>query len=309
MRDSQQFTRRELVQWLSALTFGGGAVAPGCSSSDASSSPPANSDTDGGDAGANLATDAGPPGFLSDAQHRALSALADGILPPDDAPGGAALGVVAYVEKLLTALDGPGIPAIYAGGPFSGRTPFGDNHGAASGNVPPNDFVNFLPLGRVALAGWRLALYGSNGVPGGGPNDAVTGPIIGLRDQVKNGLDAVIAANATALEQMSADQIAQVIAHMDADFRGLLIELVAQAAFSAPEYGGNPSGAGWRMVNVDGDTQPLGYSIWDEAAGTMRERADKPVSTADPGPDPMPLDDATRALLKTISQITGGKAF
>src|SRR5438045_8534318 len=75
--------------------------------------------------------------FFTDGERRALAALADAILPPDDTPGGAALGAVEYVERLLTVFDSDP-PALYAGGPYSGRQPFSDGNGAPSANLPAN---------------------------------------------------------------------------------------------------------------------------------------------------------------------------
>jgi len=248
-----------------------------------------------------------PMPFFSDDERRGLGALADAVLPPDDTPGGAALGTVAYVERLLTAFDlDP--PAIFAGGPYSGRTPEPDGKGGASKTFPPNDFERFLPLDRVTEAAMRLWLYGSKGVAGGAPNDAIVGPIVGLRDRVKQGLADAMASSPAPLDTLDAEGKAAAL-EVDPDFRDLLVELVAEAAFSAPEYGGNPELAGWKLVHFEGDSMPLGYSLFDEGAGAYRERPEAPVSTANPGPDPDPMDDATLELLRTVVGVTGGKEF
>ena len=94
----------------------------------------------------------------------------------------AAMGAVGYIERLLTAFDVTP-PALHAGGPFSGRRP----------GATQNDFARFLPLSRVSEAGWRLRLYGSAGVSGGGPNDKVLGPVRGLRERVKQTLAMALA--------------------------------------------------------------------------------------------------------------------
>ncbi len=284
-------SRRDVLRWLGALTasaaFAGGRGATGliplgCSSSSRGAAP------------------AG--GFFSPDQRRALSTLANAVLPPDDAPGGADLGAVAYVEALCTALDGP-TPRILAGGPYSGRAAFAD------GTRPANDFATFQPIDRVTLTAWRLALFGSAGVPGGGPNDAVSGPVKGLRDQLKEGLAAAIAASPKPLDQLSPDELQDLFNGLEGAFRDLVVELVTQAAFAAPEYGGNPGLAGWKLVAFEGDVQPLGYSIWDDATWSYRERPEAPVSTPEPGTDPQPLDDDTRAFIGKIISLTSGKAF
>jgi hypothetical protein len=230
---------------------------------------------------------------LSASERKTLAAIADGILPPDDQPGGAALGAVAYIEALLGALDGK-TPTVLRGGPYSERQPFADASGAPSTMFPPDGFVDAAPLDRVALRAWQLRLYGSSGVHGGGPNDAVLGPVVGLRDQIHQGLKS-----AEGLD----------FSIVDSDFIQLLYPLVCEAAFGAPEYGGNPGGAGWAMVHFEGDQQPFGFSQLDQATMTYVERADAPVTTANPGADPEPLDSATEKLLDTVIAALGGKRF
>src|SRR5215470_670960 len=87
-------------------------------------------------------------------QLAALRAFADVIIPEDDLPGGAKLGAVEYIERLITAFDAD-VPAIFAGGPFSDRA------GAAH-----DDFADFIELDRVADAAWRLRVLGSGAVGG-----------------------------------------------------------------------------------------------------------------------------------------------
>ena len=274
-------TRREFLQWVGA----GSAVLllpPGCGSS----------------------------GFFDDGERRTLAALANAVLPPDDTtPGGAALGAVEYIEALLTAFDQK-TPPIFLGGPYSGRAPFADDSGAPSTNVPPNAFTTPVPLDRVAERAWRLRLYGSNGVDGGGPNDAVLGPVVGLRAMFKFAItQARLSSGPKGPESLTADELAALFAGLDSDYRDMLITLVPQAAFGAPEYGGNPGGAGWRIVHFEGDQMPLGYSLYDVTAGQYRERTDAPVTTADPGGDPEPMDDTTRAFLRQLIQALGGQEF
>src|SRR5678809_1185234 len=86
---------------------------------------------------------------LSNDEIALLEAFADVILPPDDEPGGAALGVVAYTERLLSAFAVPDrIPAIFGSGPFSDRNPL---PAASGGNDKPpvNSFAQRVELDRV----------------------------------------------------------------------------------------------------------------------------------------------------------------
>jgi len=62
------------------------------------------------------------PGFFSEAEFATLEALCDRLLPPDQDPGAMALGVLRYIEGLLTALDGRR-PRIFAGGPIAAEIP------------------------------------------------------------------------------------------------------------------------------------------------------------------------------------------
>jgi hypothetical protein len=250
------------------------------------------------------------PSFFTASERLTLGALADAVLPPDDQPGGSALGAVAFIEKLATVYEAPtDVPEIFAGGPFSGRAPFANFDGTPSTLFPENDFAAFVSLDRVADRAWRLYLYGSDGVTGGGPNDAVLGKVIGLRDQLKTGLQAAASLSPQALNTLDPTALATVFNQLDATFQALLMDLVPQAAFAAPEYGGNPSLAGWNMVHYEGDQQPLGYSVFDVNSGAYRERPDAPVSQPNPGPDPEPLDDAVQAVLSQITLALGGTVF
>jgi hypothetical protein len=244
-----------------------------------------------------------PPGsFFTDDEWRAVNALADVVLPPDASPGGAALGAATYIDTLLRAFDFDP-PLIHAGGPFSGRQPFQDpTTGGASANFPPNDMKSFLPLSRVADRAWRLRILGSSGVQGGGPNDALLGPIVGLRDIVKNGVNKAL----TLANETNGNKIDETIyAQLDQTFQQTFSELVVEAALAIPEYGGNAQLQGWALVHFDGDSAPLGYSIWSATTNSYVER--KPVSTADPGPDLDPMDDDTRAQLTLYTHLLNGR--
>ncbi|HVY46402.1 MAG TPA: gluconate 2-dehydrogenase subunit 3 family protein, partial [Minicystis sp.] len=250
--------------------------------------------------------------FFTDEERAVLAALADVVIPPDDTPGGADLGAVTYIEKLLTAFDAPAgtTPPVFAGGPFSGRQPYGDGEGGASTSFPPNDFATFLPMDRVTEAAVRLFLYGSKGVPGGGPNDDVLGPVKGLRDIVRAGLsDAIASSPDEPLAALDLPARTALFKGFADDFQEAMIDLVCQAAWSAPEYGGNPDVAGWRLIHFEGDAQPLGYSLYDLRTGRYVERADAPMTTANPGSDPEPMDAATHDYIATVTTLAGGTVF
>lgn len=249
--------------------------------------------------------------FFSADEESALGALADAIIPPDDQPGGAKLGAVEYINRLLVALEVPDgqAPDLYAGGPYSGRTPFADDNGKPSQNFPKNSFTDRVPIDRVRLAAWKLKLYGSSGLPGGGPNDTVLGVVTGLRDMFRDNLAAAMQASPKPLAQLSPEDLESAFFGLDPDFRDVLFALVTQAAFAAPEYGGNPKLAGWSMVHFEGDSQPLGYSQFDSATQSYVERPDAPMSGPSTTADPEPMDDETRAFIQSVVDATGGRTF
>jgi hypothetical protein len=251
-----------------------------------------------------------PSSYFSPSDLDVLNALADAVLPPDDTPGGAALGVAAYIEMLLTAFDYDP-PRIYAGGPYSGRQSMPSATGGPSTTFPSDDFTTFLPLDRYQTQAWKLRILGSAGVPGGGPNDGIDGPVTGLRDVVATAISDAQAAmppNVPA-SALTADDKTNMLGALDNATRSTLIELVLEGAFSAPEYGGNAGEAGWEMVYFEGDAQPVGYSWFDPSKGTYTEDPQHPVSTANPMADPMPLDAMTQESVQTAILLLQGKVF
>lgn len=280
--------RRRVLQWIgsAACTSALPSVYIGCSRS----SPQAS--------------------YFSDADAAVLGALADAIIPPDDAPGGSALGAVNYIATLLTAFDHDP-PLIYAGGPNSGRAAVPVSSGGPSDTFPPDDFSSFLPLDWFQTKAWQLRIFGSAGVPDGGPNDAITGPVVGLRDGVATAIaDArSLMPASVAPADLTQAQKTTMLGGLDRATLATLIELVLEGAFTAPEYGGNPQQTGWQMVYFEGDSQPLGYSWFDPASQTYSEDPVHPVSTGNPGSDPMPMDAATEAYISTVIGALGGKEF
>ena len=226
------------------------------------------------------------PLFLSEPERTSLAHLADLVIPPDDAPGGAALGAVLYIDRLLS---GDGL--VFGSGPFSGRTPFPDARGLPTSLYPEDRFAVAEPLERVqAQALLRLL----DGVSASDPSrDPAVPPFPGLRALFRTGLAGVTAT--TTLEDL------------ESDFVDALVELVSEGAFAAPEYGGNTDLKGWQMVGYEGDRMPLGFSTFDEVAGAYREDKNAPVSTKDPHRDPAPIDADVESFLGTAIAVLGGR--
>jgi Gluconate 2-dehydrogenase subunit 3/TAT (twin-arginine translocation) pathway signal sequence len=265
--------------------------------------------------------------FFTRPERSTLRALCDRILPRDGDPGALALDAPRYIERLLTAFDSP-VPRIFAGGPFSNRNPFPDNtDGTRSRKRPRNSFKHFVPLTRLQNIRWRAELFGSAAVPGADFNDAVLGPLVGLRDVYRTGLArvnevATMVAGAPfarlnntgqdeVLAMLDAGGVFQPDARRGGTFIDLLIQHTLEGCFGVPEYGGNKKRRGWRLIGLEGDSQPLGYSIFSTADDAYHERPDHPMST--PNPDeldaggvltPRPLSADGEQVQKTIVAFT-----
>lgn len=209
------------------------------------------------------------------------------------------LGVVQYIETLLTAFDSDP-PKIYAGGPYSGR-----GQDPSSTDTSLNRFQDFIPLNRYQEAAWRLYLYGDSGVSGGTPNARLVGAKRGLRDIISQGVQQ------TALKIPESGLVVKPVSpfvlfsFLDPECKEAIRNLTVEACFSAPEYGGNLNQAGWKLANYRGDVAPYGYSHYDEQSGTYLEDANEPVSGPDPSADPVPLSFGTRIMFNVISKFTG----
>ena len=91
-------------------------------------------------------------------------------------------------------------------------------------------------------------------------------------------------------------------------FREALVRHIAEGMFSAPEYGGNLDTVGWRDYGYDGDSQPLGHTLYD-ASGTPRDRPDQPNQTIDPGDPADGFEPAVESFVELIARAQGGKRF
>ena len=216
---------------------------------------------------------------FSHTERRLLRGFADVVIPKDDTPGGADLGAVAYIERLVTAFAAL-TPLIYAGGPYSGRVPYPD------GTYPTRDFERFIELDRVGLAAWQTELTS-------------------LETRLRAGLKTAAMTTTKAIDDLGPADFADLFDASDDDFKQLMLDLVFEATWAAPEYGGNPGGAGWGLIHFEGDSLPLGYSQWNGT--THVERPEAPLSTANPS-DPEPLSDDVRQILATVIQFLGGRS-
>jgi hypothetical protein len=269
------------------------------------------------------------PRFFGDAEFATLEALCDRILPPDRDPGAKQLGAARYIERLLAAFDGVDVPFLYAGGPTSDRNPLPDPEtGTPSATFPPNAFATPIPPTSLQALYWRAELYG--GAAAGLPPHVESqwgGTLRGLREIYLEGLaivDEVSLAEAGArFVELAPEEQDAVLAALDAPnvfppdpvrgatFLDHVIRHTLEGCLAAPEYGGNQDGAGWRMIGVEGDSQPLGYSLYVAPTDSLAERPDHPLSTANPDElagdgslAPLPLSDEGAGVQAAIAEFT-----
>ncbi|HEX5615671.1 MAG TPA: hypothetical protein VFZ83_11015, partial [Acidimicrobiia bacterium] len=87
------------------------------------------------------------------------------------------------------------------------------------------------------------------------------GPVRGWQEIYRDGLTA-LGADFAQLDGAQQDERLAAAPEL----RVLLAEHACEAAYGAPEYGGNPGGAGWAAIGFPGDVQPRGYTD-DEVRG------------------------------------------
>jgi hypothetical protein len=225
-------------------------------------------------------------------------------------------GVVDQNDAVIAEAAVFGARPVFAGGPFSGRQPQPhsstgglpcgtchgipfENSGPAAVGVaastptvnyyPPQFFTQFLPLSRLQALSWKIRILGASAVPEVALNPLATSSIeVDLRNKYRNGLAALDQLSQSTyglsfVQLTSAYQSSLLQDSPDQDFVTLLTYHTVEGMLSVPEYGGNRNRLGWQLVGFDGDSQPLGYTIYDESIGGYRERPDKPNSTRNPG--------------------------
>lgn len=273
----------------------------------------------GGGPGGGAAAAVGPARFFTAAERRALEALAGALIPDDQTAGALGTDAPEYIDRFLAAFDNP-LPDLYRSGPASDRNPVPDAAtGEPTGAFGPNRFEEILPLTRMQEAAFRILLYGSKAVPGGDVNDALLGEWPGLRTLYRASLADLEARardlGAASLADLSGDALLALFDGAPEAFREALVTHLIEGMFCAPEYGGNRGLRGWRDYHYDGDSQPLGYSLFDRRTQTLRDRPDKPNQTIDPT-DPAAAKGAADAFtpevlatLEALVSARGGERF
>ncbi len=178
--------------------------------------------------------------WLTEGEHRTLTALHDRLVPGDGvSPGAGDAGGADYVDQLLAAFTFDP-PRIWAGGPFSGR------HGGQPG------FERWLELGAVEELAWRTRVEGSQGRP----ERELNGPVVGWQEQYRRGL----ASLGDDFAQVPAGEQDRRIALAPAGFVELAFTHACESLYGDPVYGGNRDGSGWAAIGFAGDVQPRGWT-------------------------------------------------
>jgi hypothetical protein len=243
--------------------------------------------------------------FFSPDERAAAERIASALVPESGGIAGAATTeTVEYIDRYLAAFDGA-TPVIYRGGPFSSRSPFPD---AASGEpgdeFPRNDFLDALPLTRMQELAFRIELDGAAAVPGGDINAPLVPTWPGLRRVYREEL----AALAGDLATLDDDAVLARFGRTSAEFQSAFLSHVAEGMFGAPEYGGNADVRGWTDYGYDGDSQPLGHTLFDRD-GIPRDRPDQPNQTADPRRPARAFSPEIESFLGAITLAQGGTVF
>ena len=251
--------------------------------------------------------------YLSADQRTTLEALAEALIPEDETVGALGAGAVDYVDRWLAAFDHP-VPQLFRGGPYSGRVPYPDPAtGDASNDYPTNHFHDVLEPTRLQEAAFRIEFFGSDSVPNGNVNDGIVPGTPGWLVLYRDGLAQLeslaqqggLASYADATPEQRLDLFDQT----PKLFRDAVLDHLCEGMFCAPEYGGNRDQIAWRQYHYDGDSQPLGHTLFDPATGEPRDRPDQPCQTLDPN---LPNDGFEKDIVTVLTIVAlaqGGKRF
>jgi hypothetical protein len=170
-----------------------------------------------------------------------------------------------------------------------------------------------VPLTRTQKIAWRTRIYGPEGVDSADLNTTIVGETKGLRPTYSDGLAQLDSLSreqhGSSFAALTEEQQDEILTSADPEFIGAIVEHTLEGMYAAPEYGGNRDLLGWRETRFEGDSQPLGYSIYDSIDERYRERTQHPVSTENPDEKRTPFDDVAIEFVSIIVAGTGGERF
>jgi hypothetical protein len=295
--------RRTVLKWISAT--GATFVLPlvnGCSDGSDTVEP------------AGTAQKGGTSRHFFTAQQRAtIESIANTLIPEDATVGAARSGAVEYIDRYLAAFSYD-TPDIFRSGPFSGRAPYPDpKTGAASNDFPDNQFLRILPMSRMQELAYRREFLGSEAIANGAINAPIVEHwpgIIHLYEQAILHLErAATELSAETFAQLNAAQQLKAFDATDKRFRSRFLEHLAEGIFCAPEYGGNTNLIAWRDYHYDGDSQPLGHTLYDSVTQTLYDRTDAPNQSIDQDAFNDPMSESVLQFVNAIALGQGGKRF
>jgi hypothetical protein len=248
--------------------------------------------------------------FFGARERATAEALAGAILPEGETVGALGANAVEYMDRFLAAFENP-VPALFRGGPFSGRTPHPDPEtGAPSRRFPENGFLHVLPPTRLQELSFRILLHGSGSVPDGDRNAPIVPSWPGLQAIYRGGLAGLdAAARAGGFRALAPGARLAAFDASPPEFQEAFLTQLAEGMFGSPEYGGNPNGIAWRDYHYDGDSQPLGHTLYDRRTQTLYDRPDQPMQGPDPAEPSQDLDPEVEQILGSLISSLGGRRF
>ena len=265
----------------------------------------------------------------------------------------------AFDVKLASVADGP---AIWFRGNYSGRNPFPADDGTASTTYPSDAFLDasgvghFLGLTAAQTKSWKYQLYGTSALDSSKWAGQVKSGLI-PSPTPSTGLRQAYIAGLAAFDSWSQSMFGTPYSGASTEEQDLMLQLAGnvvlnavtgnvpvpsppappaaasalfpiitlhtfQATYGLPEYSWRHDTAEWQALGYDGDTQPLGNSIYDPELtfpagqdpnagygdgvysfkGGYKEY--RPVSTLDPSSTPISASDAA-TLEQAINRVRG----
>jgi hypothetical protein len=240
-----------------------------------------------------MADAANPASFFTGGQRATCDAICARIVPGSTVGG-------EFIDRFLTG------PGIFAAGQYTGRNPFPDPAtGGPSTSFPPDSALDaFVALSPVQALTWAVVLDGAaafDNPPAGMTVSPAYRAQIGDVLDAPVGLRQIYVDGLAAFDEYSQSAFGVPFAAATAEQQDVMLEMAGNAVVSAfpfpsppaapdaakalfpqitvhtfqgcyglPEYRGTNDAATtlWASVGWDGDTQPLGNSIyWDSAFG------------------------------------------
>jgi hypothetical protein len=138
-------------------------------------------------------------------------------------------------------------------------------------------------------------------------------PAAGLRALYREGIAglerAARAAGGADFAALAPDARLTAFDAAPAEFREAVLAHLAEGMFCPPEYGGNRGGVAWRDYHYGGDSQPLGYTLWDREHERLYDREDRPNQMLDPALPNAGFEPDIVQVIEAMVTAQGGKRY